>query len=145
MSANVREFTWNKQREKAAALLAAGDLSDGEIADQIGITDRQLRRWKQQPAFSARVAEIVDRTRRAIEEKGIALKQNRIAALVDRQQRMQRVIEARATEHRNVPGGDTGLLVRQVKLVKVYESDRDEPAPDGQDAGDESLHPTKRV
>ena len=36
-------------------MLAEGELTDVEIAAQAGITDQQLRRWKQDPDFATEV------------------------------------------------------------------------------------------
>jgi hypothetical protein len=49
---------------------------------------------------------------------------NRVAAQNDRWQRMQRLIDAAAEDPdlADIPGGDTGMLVRTAKLVKVYGS-----------------------
>jgi uncharacterized protein YjcR len=48
-------YGWNEQRIQAAALVAAGRLTDLAIAEEVGISDRQLRRWKRIPKFRARV------------------------------------------------------------------------------------------
>jgi transposase-like protein len=48
-------YGWNEQRIQAAALVAAGRLTDLEIAAEVGVSDRQLRRWKRIPEFRARV------------------------------------------------------------------------------------------
>ena len=46
------------------------------------------------------------------------------------------MIEARAEEHKDVPGGSTGLLVRQVKLVKIYSVPGQDLEDDEPDAAD---------
>ncbi len=91
---------------------------------------RRLEHWSAAHGWQAKLAEIAEQERQAIVAKGIADKQNRVDALNDRWLRMQRVIEARAEEHAEIPGGQTGLLVRQVKIVKLYaeiKADDDEP------------------
>lgn len=139
MSAESSEkFRLTDRHERAAGLLAEDRLKDEEIAAEVGITDRQLRKWKQRPEFAAKVAEYVERYAERILKQGIARKERRVAALHDRWERMQRVIEARADEHADVPGGDTGLLVREAKLVKVYKTDG------CMDDGDETLYSAKR-
>lgn len=64
--------------------------------------------------------------RAEIKARGIAEKQNRIDAANDRHRRMQQVIEERAVHPWNadVPGGTTGLIVKQLKSVKhIFEPD----------------------
>ncbi|HEV3333100.1 MAG TPA: hypothetical protein VG096_19070 [Bryobacteraceae bacterium] len=39
-------FRWTKQTIQAAQLVADGRLTEVEIAVEVGISDRQLRRWK---------------------------------------------------------------------------------------------------
>ena len=48
-------FGWNEQRIQAAALVAAGRLTDLASASEVRISERQLRRWKGIPEFRARV------------------------------------------------------------------------------------------
>ena len=124
MSANIDPWTWTVPRERAAALVADDHLTDAQIAGQAEITERQLARWKLVPAFRVRVQEHVAAMRAAIAAEGIANKQNRVDRLNCRAGLIDKVIEARAADPSTLgaPGGDTGLLVRQVKLVKVYEA-----------------------
>lgn len=119
------KFPLNGRREEAALLLAEDRLTDVEIAARAGVTDRQLRVWKAHPLFAARVAEHAAALAEAVRGRGIADRQNRVDALSDRWERMQAVITARAGEYAGAaPGADSGLLVRAVKLVKVYEAVR---------------------
>src|SRR5579864_2620072 len=135
-SANFRRFAWTDRAERAALLVAEDLRTDVEIAAEAKITDRQLRNWKAHPEFAQRVQEHVEATRAAVKAEGIANRQNRVDALNDRWQRLQQVIEARAEEHRDVPGGSTGLLVRQVKLVKIYSVPGQDLEDDEPDAAD---------
>jgi transposase-like protein len=48
-------FRWTKQTIQAARLVADGRLTEVEIAVEIGISDRQLRRWKHIPEFQSDV------------------------------------------------------------------------------------------
>jgi hypothetical protein len=134
MSVNVGAFQWTARSERAALLVAQDEQTDVQIAKACKISDRTLDRWKLHPEFAARVREHRDRWREEITARGIAERQNRVDAQNDRWRRMQMVVEARAEEHKDVPGGASGLLVRTVKLVKVYDAGR---APDAQaDDGD---------
>lgn len=122
-------FCWTKKRERAALLVASDERTDEEIAQECGIARRTLHAWKGHEEFQARVAQHVDAYRAAIRSRGIAIKEHRVAALQERWNGMRRVIRERgeAEEMQAVPGGVTGLLVRQVKLVKVYDAG---PAPE---------------
>jgi hypothetical protein len=100
------------------SLVAEDKLSDELIAAEIGIGRRTLATWKTDPAFRERVAEIVEQVKAALVARGILEKQNRLDALNERHQRMCEVIRQRAENLNNVPGGgNTGLLVRQVKGI----------------------------
>lgn len=139
MAANVSGFHWSGKTEQAAMLVAQDTLTDKQIASECGIAERTLERWKLRSEFSARVQEHRDAFREQIRAEGIANRQNRVDALNDRWERMQRVLDARADELADVPGGNTGILVRQAKLVKVYKSDGDQEDEDG-----ETLYSAKR-
>ena len=126
MSQNVSEFEWTKTREKAALLVANGQLTEDEIAAKLSINRRTLVRWKTEEAFKARVAEHVAAIREALKDNGIAEKLNRVAAYNDRWKRMQEVIEQRAKAHADVEaGGNTGLVVRQIKGIGKGENFRE--------------------
>ena len=116
---SAESWKWTTRRERAAQLVADDQLTDTEIALQCGVTQRQLERWKKVPEFQERVAAIVEAERQAILAKGIAEKRNRVDALNDRWQRMRQVIDERAEDPdmAKVPGGRTGLLVREFKQI----------------------------
>lgn len=111
------EFRWTEASEEAAQLLAAGDLELIQIADKVGVTRWTIWNWRQHPDFIARVEQHLEEIRREIRRHGIAVLEQRVKALGDRWKRLERVIQARAEEHRGIPGGDTGLLVRTVKKI----------------------------
>jgi putative insertion element HTH domain-containing protein len=118
MSENVRLFRLSARRVKAAQLVAEDALTDEQIAAKVGITDRQLRRWKRQPAFSELVTEIAERLAAEIRGKGLVELSNRVDALNSRWARMQAVIEERAADPTmTAPGSSTGLLTRTQKQI----------------------------
>jgi transposase-like protein len=55
---NGRPWQWDKQKLEAVTLLAEGAFTDAEIARKVGISERQLYRWKQHPEFRARGQQI---------------------------------------------------------------------------------------
>lgn len=116
MDQNGPKFVWTEARVRAAMLVAADDLSDEQISQEVGIGRTTLKRWKAAPEFQARVQEHVTAADIRALEHGIARRAKRVAYLDDIWRRGQALIATRAEEYANVPGGETGLLVRQVKL-----------------------------
>lgn len=124
MTQNDTENWWNEKRNKAAQLVAEDELTDQQIADAIDVGRKTLARWKTEPLFRDRVKEIVQQMADAFLAKGIRLRENRLSNLQDRVRRMTELIEARAIDLADIPGGETGLLVREVKHhTTVYKFD----------------------
>jgi hypothetical protein len=119
MSENVAPFEWNAQREQVATLLAEGELTDDEIGDKVGISSRQITRWKTHPEFKAKVESISAELGDAMLKYAIARRVRRVKALDARQKKMLQVIDERSTDPKmaDVPGGVTGLIVHDVKGV----------------------------
>ncbi len=103
------------RQQKAAALLAEDQLSDTAIAEEVGISRRALVKWKNQPAFTVRVQEIQTELGRIAMQSAITRREYRIGVLNQMHSKVLRVMEERAVdpEMANVPGGDTGLLVKR--------------------------------
>lgn len=123
------------KQERAAALVADGSLSYPEICKKLKIGSRvTLLAWRRTPEFEARVAELRAEMRAAVREKGIAITENRVAALQERWELMQQVITERSEDpiNQEVAGGKTGLLAHTVKgigsgghfqLIDIWEVD----------------------
>jgi hypothetical protein len=125
IAGTYRQFRWSGARRRAAVLVAEDSLTDVEIAARVGIHERQLRNWKADPAFRERVGEHVAALEAVALRYEIAKRARRVAALDDRWHRMARVIEARGREmDGEAPGAETGLLVRQVKVIGTGEQQR---------------------
>ena len=62
------------KREQAAQLVADDNLTDDEICAKVGVSNRQLDRWKAIPEFKARGHEHVAAWKARIMERGIAIK-----------------------------------------------------------------------
>jgi len=118
-------WEWTEQRERAALLLALDELTEVQIANDIGCSRDTIWWWKQHPVFVSRIQETAESIRSRILEEGISVKANRLKELNDRHRRLRQVIAERAayfathddTSVRMAPGGQTGLLVRQVKII----------------------------
>jgi len=112
-------FVWTDPRRRAALLVAQGTLFDREIAQQVGVTRRQVLRWKAHPLFAERVAALAQEQRAAVWERGITEKQARVADLGELRRRLWGIMDERAADPlmQGVPGGSTGLLERRTRGV----------------------------
>lgn len=134
MSENVRNTSEKKAR--AAALLAADEMTDAEIAAEVGVTERTLGRWKQLPDFLDAISEHTQRVQAAMLRLDIAKRHKRVSILDDLLNKSLTVIEERAAmygeeielpegfdqdEYGAPAGGKTGLLTRQVKIIGTGE------------------------
>lgn len=142
MSHDFAPYKWSVKAEEAATLIADDKKTDEEIAAYLEIDRRTLTRWKAHPDFAARIAATKAAMRERVMTTGIADKANRVAALDDRWNRLRRVIDARAEDLAGeVPGGDTGLIVRKPVFVKVLSAPKGATAHD--DLDDTDYTPTK--
>lgn len=107
-----------KKRERAAQLCAEDRLSDCKIAAEVEISERALAKWKKDPIFAARVTELTSAYADRVLKFGLARREKRIETLSDMHDKVLAVIDERATDETmvNVPGGKTGLMVRQLKV-----------------------------
>ena len=124
----------SKKRELAAQMIADDELSNREIAEQLGVVERTIERWCKNQEFKERVAEIAKAYADRVLNKGIARKEKRLEILKNLQSKLEQVISERAAdpELASIPGGKTGLVTKQLKgigkggdfqVVEVYEVD----------------------
>ena len=121
-------YAWSAAQEKAAILLADGVMTQAEVAAEVKVTRQTVGTWLRQPEYRAHIAALQKEIIAHVKELGIASKEARLIAYNDRWQRLRQLIAARGAEYGTVqevgegfqtnpvPGGDTGLLVRQVKV-----------------------------
>lgn len=114
MSQNPAELTGRQQR--AVVLVVEDRLTNEEIAERIGVARRTIERWKNQLGFQAAVKDHKRALETDLSRFDIAVKSKRMAAINNRWQRASDLIDARAEEHKEAPGGKTGLLVHQIKV-----------------------------
>ncbi|WP_143206211.1 phBC6A51 family helix-turn-helix protein [Singulisphaera sp. GP187] len=116
-------FKWSDERRTAALRLAEGNLTDAQIATEVGVCRRTIWSWKQIPEFSATIESHLEEFRQEVRRRGLASRERRIRALNDRWDRLQRIMEERAADPKmaEVPGGATGLLLHNVKGVGAGE------------------------
>lgn len=149
MSTNVQSPVTGA-RETAALLIAQDQLTDMQIAAECGVkASKTIQRWRNDPVIAARVAEHRASWRAEIKAKGIADVQNRVDEANARHLLMKQVIAERAADPtmEGIPGGTTGLLVRQVKFVKVLSVKRDRPTSlaDEPEHDDDIITPERSV
>lgn len=119
MSDSVRPFRWTLQKRLSLLLLADGEKSNLEIAAACGTSDRQLRRWIQHPEFAESLRLARAELDAAVLTFAIAQRRKRVARANRDWLKLQRVIDARASdpEMADVPGGDTGLLLHRERAI----------------------------
>jgi Helix-turn-helix of insertion element transposase len=105
------------RQTRAVLLLAEDEDSDEAIASKVGVGRTTLWKWKAWPEFQEAVQQHCAQLATDLSRYHIARRDKRMKALNDRWERAKRVIDARAEEHKAIPGGDSGLLVRQIKVV----------------------------
>ncbi len=117
----VQVFRWTTPRLKAAELVADDALSDEQIAAAVGVSRMTLHTWRQHPEFIVKVTARREAQRAAIEAKGIADKQNRIAFLNERHVALRQVVKERGEDESiaHIPGATTGYVVRTFKTIGV--------------------------
>jgi hypothetical protein len=107
----------DSRHTEAAELLAEGSTDARDIARQVGVSYWTLWAWRQRPEFCRLIQDRREFYETEALTHGVALRHQRVRALNDRWQRMKQLIEERAKDMADVPGGSSGLLVRQVKGV----------------------------
>lgn len=105
------------QKEKAALLFAAAELTTEEIARECDTSRQTLFLWRKEPAFIAKVRSEQSDIHRSIRSSGIAVLENRVRALHDRWRRLQLIVKERAADPAliDIPGGASGFIVRKGK------------------------------
>ncbi len=109
---------------KAARMIAEERLSQDEIAKKLGLSRSAILRWKRNyPAFVDLIQRYRVELHQEVLERGIAQKHNRIKSADRRWNKLNGLLDSRATdaaqnpEFVGVPGAETGLLVRQRKCI----------------------------
>lgn len=106
------------KKEQAAQYIAEGRLLNKEISEKMGVTPKTLFNWQKEKGFKTRVAEIRVEYSNSATRLGIARRDYRITCLARVHSKLLGVIEQRAESFAGseVPGGDTGLMVKTYKV-----------------------------
>lgn len=116
-------YDWTANRSAAAFLCAEDKLSDDEIANEVGIVRKTLATWKKHPEFQERVSQHVAEIQERVRSEGLGRLDKRMAGYEKRHALMMQVIDERGQQMATnedgeiIPGGSTGLLVRQYKSI----------------------------
>jgi DNA-binding XRE family transcriptional regulator len=105
-------------KQKAAQLVAAGKLTQEQIAAEVGVCRRTVCDWKQDPEFLAAVKVARNAWRGKAQTQGLADRDFRLRSRNDRHRRLRALIEQRAKDPQfeGVAGGNTGLLTVTYKM-----------------------------
>lgn len=99
-------------------LVAEDALSDEEIAAKVGVSRRTLTNWKQHPEFRARRDQKIAEFDAVVSRFPIAKRRERMRVLNDLHDKELALQAARAAAYAGkVPGGETGLMIPQIKIV----------------------------
>jgi cytochrome c556 len=104
---------------RAAMLVGDGDLTNDQIAAEVGVSRSTITKWKRREDFRAEVERFQTDVRDLVLQEGIARKEIRIMALNDSVERIKQIKQERALDPamQNIPGGRTGLMKRTVKTL----------------------------
>jgi hypothetical protein len=72
---------YTKKQHLAASLLADDELSDEQIANEVGITRKTLHNWKQNPEFAALIGDYTGQLQASVLRYAVAKKRKRVEAL----------------------------------------------------------------
>jgi Helix-turn-helix of insertion element transposase len=116
-------FKWTSKWLLAAQLLAESLFSKTEIAAKVGVSAVALGAWRKHPEFIAKVEELGNEFRTAVQAEGVAILSNRLAGYNDRWRKLNQVIQERArdAQMQGVPGGKTGMLAHTLKSIGAGE------------------------
>lgn len=116
---STESFAWGFKQRRAARLVAQDRVGDRQIAHTCAIGIATLTRWKREPEFAARVAEIRAELEAREVDALLAERQRRVRLLDRRHEVLEAVIEERAAEDkmRAIPGGTSGLVARKYKMI----------------------------
>ena len=91
-------FKWTQRRSQAAQLVADDHFIDEDIAAKVGISSKQLVRWKKQPEFATKVAELVVEFDRNVRLRGIAVRARRIESYLADWDHIQTILRERGAQ-----------------------------------------------
>lgn len=108
---SAKSFSWTPQKERAVILLAEDELTDKQIAEEVGVHHKTITAWKEREEFSGAVADKAGVIRASALKFAIAKRHRRLSYLQRMLDRMEVVIEDRARQSpHDVPGGLSGLV-----------------------------------
>lgn len=92
-------------------------MSNAQIAEKVGVSSGTIATWLKRPEYK----EAINRYNELLQEEtfrlSVANKSRRIQDYQNIRDRIQTVIDGRAEAYSHIPGGKSGLLVKQVKSI----------------------------
>lgn len=112
-------FDWDAPKEKAAVLVALGELTNAQIAEQCEVGESTIYNWKGSTEFKERVEENKEEIRKRVFTEGIGDLLARVRRYNKRWGQIDQVFAERAADpaHSSVPGWTTGLLCHEQKSL----------------------------
>lgn len=88
-------FKWNAAKEQALWLVFAGNLSQAEVAENVGVATRTCERWVAHPVFRSRLEQMRADLNASLKATLYVSKESRIMALSDMALKARSEFEAR--------------------------------------------------
>lgn len=111
---------------RAAWLSAEDALSNERIAEEVGVSRSTLQEWKKMPTFMSAVRDRVQELDESVSQLQFAKRRERIRALEEMAQDYITIRNERAewfAKHaKRIPGGRTGRIVKQDKVIGTGKS-----------------------
>lgn len=108
------------KKERAAVLLAADELTDEQIAAEVGVSRRSLATWKHDPDFQAHIGGIVGEMQAGMLRLRIAKKRERLRVLDELHTSALAVIAARKARYRVELGEDDPVAVATAAVHRMF-------------------------
>lgn len=123
MATTPRPKRLSVRQLKAAVLLGEDSLSIARIAEEVGVSDVTIYNWKKLPHFMDAVRAKVRELDEATSQLRFAKRRERIAALEQMAEDHLTIMRERAewfaANDPEVPGGRTGRVIRQEKVIGI--------------------------
>ena len=107
--------------------MAESGKPDKWVAEQLGVTQTAIKKWKEYPEFMSEVERLYNEYAAAVRRKTLASLERRVDSYLNHYDDVEKLLKERGKELADVPGGSTGWLSRDYKgkdaNVAVYSFD----------------------
>lgn len=123
MALNSHKPGLSAKQLKAALLVGEDSMSVARIAEECGVSERIIHKWKLNPEFMDAVRQKVRELDEATSQFRFAKRRGRIAALEQMAEDHLTIMAERAAwfaeNDPEVPGGRTGRIIKRIKVIGV--------------------------